>query len=243
MRLFLGQGQSFSNTPSWTASGSRKHIRFGHALTRLGDLDKDGRDELVVGAPGDGAQTGEWQGQASLFRGEGVALSAEPIWKQPDSGGNHGAYYGASLAGVGDVNGDAWPDLLVGAPSAPPNFPIFPHAVLFAGGPNGLPQRPTWSAHSMYVRTTTGNAVAALDDLNHDGLSDFAIASSGWGAGGRVDIFFGAKELYLPGTEFPMDRINSSSQMPAANDLASIGIKDRYWAEWQRQAAVSNQVA
>lgn len=240
--LFLGRVQSFSDAPSWTASGSRKHIRFGHALSRFGDLDKDGRDELAVGAPGDGEHTGNWQGQASVFRGEGVALSADPIWRQPDRGGNYGACYGASVAGVGDVNGDGWPDLLVGAPSLPPNFPIFGHAVLYAGNSNGLPTLPTWNATAISQRTSTGSAVTGLGDVNHDGLADFAVASSTWGAGGRVDIFFGRAGLYLPKTEFPMDRLNSSSQAHAVEDLEIIGKQDRAWIERQNHAALSNQV-
>jgi hypothetical protein len=80
--------------------GSQAGARFGHALDNAGDVDRDGVDDLIVGAPG--------ASQAQVFSGQSGALLFDMA---PASG----AEFGSSVAGLGFVDGDAWPDFAVGA--------------------------------------------------------------------------------------------------------------------------------
>ena len=98
--------------------------RFGFALD-MGDFDRDGFDDLVVGVPDeDHEDLGFDQddaGAVNIFRGgpNGLAASGHQFWDQDSSGiidstgtSNH---FGFAVA-VGDFNGDFVDDLAVGVP-------------------------------------------------------------------------------------------------------------------------------
>lgn len=84
---------------------------FGHALRRCGDVDHDGTEDFIVGAPLDDTVATD-AGAAYVCSGAtGVFL----FTFRPDSTGGE---FGYSVSGAGDTNGDGWPELLVGAPRA-----------------------------------------------------------------------------------------------------------------------------
>jgi len=73
--------------------------RFGTSVTGVGDLNKDGTEDFYVGATGAGAAYG--------FKGGNPPVRS-PSW---DHYGPTG--FGRKIVGVGDVNGDTYPDVLV----------------------------------------------------------------------------------------------------------------------------------
>jgi hypothetical protein len=83
---------------------------FGRSVSGAGDVDSDGFDDVVVGA---GAEDGDVAGSgfAYLFSGnEGVLLhTLESPWPE-----THGAF-GHSVSSAGDVNNDAYADVVIGA--------------------------------------------------------------------------------------------------------------------------------
>ncbi|XP_075578728.1 integrin alpha-IIb [Pelecanus crispus] len=109
--LYLGGGQRPLARPPQTLTGTHPYGRFAAAIASLGDLDKDGYGDVAVGAPlgGDGGS-----GQVFIFRGQSEGLVPAPT-QRLDSPFPGPAAFGFALRGATDLDGNGYPDLLVGA--------------------------------------------------------------------------------------------------------------------------------
>lgn len=76
-RLFLGGRAGLSTTAAWTHTGGRPEVRFGWGAMGVGDLDADGYDDVVVGAPHWSVGKME-RGAIFIFRGGPTGLHDEP---------------------------------------------------------------------------------------------------------------------------------------------------------------------
>ncbi|XP_075593694.1 integrin alpha-7 isoform X5 [Balearica regulorum gibbericeps] len=81
---------------------------FGIALSAAGDLNQDGFEDLAVGAPFDGA------GKVYIYHGSNLGIVAKPA-QVLDGEGVGVTAFGYSLSGGLDVDGNLYPDLLVGS--------------------------------------------------------------------------------------------------------------------------------
>ncbi|XP_068023254.1 integrin alpha-IIb isoform X2 [Melanerpes formicivorus] len=109
--LYLGEQQQLLPQPHQTLTGTHPYGRFAAAIAGLGDLDKDGYEDVAVGAPlgGEGGS-----GQVFIYRGQSEGLQLEPT-QRLDSPFPGPAAFGFALRGATDLDGNGYPDLLVGA--------------------------------------------------------------------------------------------------------------------------------
>ena len=103
---------------------------FGAAIAAGSDFNADGYADLAVGAPGVESDTG----RVYVFMGSPSGLSTVPSVTLRATGISAGRF-GETLTGIGDTNGDGFPDLLVGAPAAGSNTGA---AFIFPGSATGL---------------------------------------------------------------------------------------------------------
>ncbi|XP_068779303.1 integrin alpha-X-like isoform X2 [Struthio camelus] len=163
--------------PSADASGQQVGSYFGAALCAL-DLDGDGStDALLVGAPmyyeaGSG-------GRVSVCT---LARQGDQLWCQQTLQGEPGhpfGRFGASLARLGDVNGDGRADVAVGAPLEDEEQGA---VYVFLGVQGGLStqysQRIAGARFSSRPRHF-GQAVSGGTDLTGDRLPDVAVGARG----------------------------------------------------------------
>ncbi|MCK6531020.1 FG-GAP-like repeat-containing protein [Myxococcota bacterium] len=150
----------------------------GHAVAGAGDVDGDGLDDLLIGAPSaDGGATDA--GAAYLVPGpvaaSGTLADAAAVLLGP----TEGARAGYAVAGVGDVDGDGFRDLVVGAPGASEYDGA---AFLLLGPVSGtisLAAADGRIGGEPGAATTFGRVVAAAGDADGDGRADVWVGDSG----------------------------------------------------------------
>lgn len=168
--VFSGRNSVFRPTLHFRKDGSKVGDSLGYSVANAGDIDGDGRADLVVGAPlatpGGFYQTGV----AYVYSG----VTGDLIYQLGDSTNESVNHRGYSVAGAGDVNGDGTPDILVGAPGLPDGEDL--GAVeLYSGVDGSLLFQKTGSGPG----DNLGISVAGAGDVNGDGNAEFIIGATG----------------------------------------------------------------
>ncbi len=190
-RAGLGAGGGLE-TADWKVDGDSSNSQFGHAVASAGDVNGDGFDDILVGARdyqnGAGLPA---TGRAFIFLGSAALPSRVPDWFV-----TIGLECGHSVAGAGDVNGDGFDDVIVGAPGHNAGSGFEGKAELFLGGLRGPSLTASWSKVGTQTTLRLGEAVAGMGDVDGDGFPDIAVASplsiSGTSQGvGKVELYRG----------------------------------------------------
>ena len=172
------------------------------SLASLGDFNADELPDLAIGDTGAGKVLVYYGMNQEKFlytkKVEGADVSrARDSWLPGlVIEGDTSEAFGAALAGVGSVNGDDIPDILVGAPSADSQAG---RVYLFYGKGNISSNLNSDDANCILSGDTAsfGSVLVACRDLNEDGYDDFAVASPSEGSTvGKVYVFLGGN---LPG--------------------------------------------
>jgi hypothetical protein len=181
-------------TPDGTLSGAAPGDRLGLSVAAAGDVNADGFGDLVAGAPGADVG-GTDSGAAYLFFG-GTGTSFDPTPDATLSGDAPGDAAGQRVAGAGDVNGDGFADLVVGAPQNDAIFSNAGAAYVYLGGSGGFSTAADTVLSGEAGSDNFGDLVASAGDLNGDGWSDLVVIASHNATGGmnagKVYVYFGS---------------------------------------------------
>ncbi len=168
-KVFLYIGGSDPAKPALEITGDKAGDRFGTAITALGDINGDGFGDFAVGASKND-EAGTDAGKVYIYFG-GKQLDATP--DITILGERHNDWFGASLAGSKDLNGDNITDLLVGANYGGKNYSGAVY--VFLGGANFTTPAVVLDGESS--GDSFGERIAILGDMSGNGVSDFAVSS------------------------------------------------------------------
>ena len=160
--LFYGSPTGLNSSPDWIGQVNQAAAQFSYAISGAGDVNQDGYDDVLVGAPN--YQNDEIkEGAIFLFYGSALGLSSTPAWYA--TSGLAEARLGYSVSGAGDANGDGYPDLAAGAPGWEGSLGA---VFVYHGSSLGPSLEPDWMHAGDTPFIGYGEAVAGAGNLNGD---------------------------------------------------------------------------
>ena len=218
-KVYVYSGQTGATL--FTFKGEAGGDHFGFSVSGIGDVDKDGFSDMLIGAPdSDSGPGGTNSGRAYVYSGQTGALL------YMFNGEAQGDEFGLAVSGAGDVNNDGFPDVIIGAPRFD-----------FIGGNTGRAY--VYSGQNgalLYMFNGEGQgdlfsfSVSGAGDVNNDGFADLIVGAqqndAAGGNAGRAYVYSGQTGalLYTFTGEFSFDKFGSS--VSAAGDVDNDGFAD-----------------
>ena len=179
--------------------GENAEDHAGISVSSAGDIDGDGYDDIIIGAPY--ADSNEvWSGSSYVVFGKESGFSRTIDLSELDGsdgfridGESAGDWSGYSVSSAGDFNGDGYDDIIIGAYNADPNGNKSGSTYVVFGKESGfsrtielseLDASDGFRIDGENERDYSGSSVSSAGDVNDDGYDDIIIGA--W-YGGRTE--------------------------------------------------------
>jgi len=222
--LYLGSSNGLSTTYAWMGQGNMTYAYYGEHVAPAGDVNGDGYDDVVVCMPNYRQMTSPYYtlGRVFVYYGSTGGLSAGASWTQ--TGTQDNGEFGRFARTAGDLNGDGYADLAIGAPSEDSDFG---RVYLYLGSSGGLSSSAVESLPGPGNSSSFGEELGAAGDVNGDGYGDLIVGAPGVHPGGRAVVYRGTSSGIDTNSAWQVDGTNwLGSSVYTAGDVNDDGYAD-----------------
>ncbi len=192
-------------TATTRLEANQNNANLGVSVASAGDVNGDNFDDVIVGAfgalfqtqpfPAPGRQRETNEGAAFIFLGRtgGIPNSNPTTAATTIDSNQQDARLGWSVAAAGDVNGDLFDDVIIGAPFFQDPTPgdstnadegvVFAYTGSASGIARGTPETASFRLEGNQPFANLGDELAGVGDINGDGLDDIALGAQFYSAG------------------------------------------------------------
>ncbi|MEM6297657.1 MAG: hypothetical protein AAF740_03105 [Bacteroidota bacterium] len=218
---------SIDGTNGFTVTDIPAPFRNGFRASDLGDVNGDGYDDIIVGSEFVTVGINGNTGRAYVVFGTATSASSSSISVNSLDGTNgfsvtgrdRSTQTGSDVSSAGDINGDGYNDILIGASTATPNnkgqageaYIIFGKSTPFNAGINlaSLQSSDGFTIQGRVAGERTGTSVSSAGDVNADGYDDIILGAPRSGSTtGRAYLIFGKSTPF--GSTFDLASINGT---------------------------------
>ncbi|MFO0829327.1 MAG: FG-GAP-like repeat-containing protein [Phycisphaerales bacterium] len=171
-RVYVFSGATGALIRSHNSPNAESQGFFGQAVAGIPDVNGDGRDDYIVGAPEENGGGVNGAGRVYVFSGATGGLIRVHNSPNPESFGR----FGTSVAGIPDINGDGRGDYIVGAYDENGGGVNGSGRVYVYSGATGALIR-THTSPNAVIGGSFGDAVAGIPDATGDGRGDYVIGA------------------------------------------------------------------
>jgi Ca2+-binding RTX toxin-like protein len=200
----------FNPAAGFSVQGDQPFDYAGFSVSTAGDVNGDGFDDVIIGAYR-GDDGGASAGEAYVIFGEATGLAdidlsviaaAEGFVIQGDLAFD---LAGFSVSSAGDINGDGFDDVVVGAPEGQDGGRAAGEAYAIFGKASGwtnidlttLSPADGFVIQGGFPGGAVGRSVSSAGDVNRDGFDDIIVSGGGEGSSGEgaAQVLFGRAAL------------------------------------------------
>ncbi|WP_035333341.1 FG-GAP-like repeat-containing protein [Dyadobacter crusticola] len=230
--VYHGSAAGISTTATLVLEGNQAEANFGNAMGLAGDVNGDGYSDVVIGARAyDSGQLNE--GVAFVYHGSAQGLTANNPVKI--EGNQAESMFGFTATGAGDVNGDGYSDIMIGARLFDKGQVDEGAVFIYHGSALGInANAPAVTLESNQVSSGFGNAIATAGDVNGDGYSDIVVGANMYDKGqtneGAVFVHHGSAQGINPAASLTLESNQAEAQFgssaASAGDVNGDGYAD-----------------
>ena len=216
---------TLNGTNGFILNGIDPSDRSGWSVSSAGDVNGDGYDDLIIGARYADPNGDSNAGETYIVHGGASAPGTDGRFNLSTLNGSNGFtlsgideddHSGFSVSSAGDVNGDGYDDLIIGAYRADPNGDSSGETYVVHGGASApgtggvldlsdLDGTNGFILNGIDASDQSGRSVSSAGDINGDGYDDLIIGASGAGGlvSGETYLVYGGASA--PGTDGVLD--------------------------------------
>ena len=218
-------------TNGFTLTGIDRFDNSGTSVSSAGDVNGDGYDDLIIGAAFRASPNGDiYAGETYVVYGGASALGTDGVLALSSLNGTNGFILngidardnsGWSVSSAGDVNGDGYDDLIIGARLADPNGDDSGETYIVYGGASApgtegmldlsvLDGTNGFTLIGIDAGDQSGSSVSSAGDVNGDGYDDLIIgARVADGYAGETYVIYGGASA--PGGVLDLSSLNGTN--------------------------------